>query len=569
MAFIQHRTSRGKKYWSIVESQWIKGRSEPVILEYLGTADTLLNRLRKKDGSKIKSYRHGDTATLFNVAKELDIINMINKYVPDIKNGEKPSRDKLSVGTSLLLAAIGRACQPTSKMGWYDWAQTTSLGYCLKINIKKLDSRHFWNQMDFLPVNHIPDIENEIVSKFINTYEIKLDKLFYDTTNFFTFIDSANDHCEIPQRGKNKQKRIDLRQVGLALLVTGKEQLPLFHKTYHGNKNDITVFKEIFSSLSQRIESVTQEVTDITIVFDKGNNSKDNFAMIDAKEDLHYVAGLVSAYHKELIIEANKNFSTITIDKEKVPIFKIKKEVWGKERTCVVTVSKKLKEGQIRGIEQHLEKKYKTLEKFKQQLESPKRRKNFTEKEIVEHLSKTIKGQFINEILKYKIFELKSEKLSFTYYVDEDAYRELKNEILGRKILVTNRHDWSPEEVILTYRGQAKVEYTFRNLKNPYHLSVRPQYHWTDQKIKVHIFICILGYILTIAAYSKARNQAAYKRNLDNFMDDLKRIRLSCSVENMKRVHYRLESIDEDLQEVAKILGINDENIRPKLKLGV
>jgi transposase len=313
--------------------------------------------------------------------------------------------------------------------------------------------------MDFLPADCISNIEDEIVNKFIKIYETKLDKLFYDTTNFFTFIDSANEHCEIPQRGKNKQKRLDLRQVGLALLVTGNEQLPLFHKTYHGNKNDITVFKETFTSLAQRIESVAQEVTDVTIVFDKGNNSKDNFAMIDAKEGLHYVAGLVSAYHKELIKEANKNFSTINIGKEEVPVFQIKKEVWGKERTCVVTISKQLKEGQVRGIEQHLEKKFKVLEKFKQQLERPKRKKSFTEEEIVERLNKTIKGQFINEILKYKIFELKSGKLSFTYYIDEDAYRELQQEILGRKILVTNRHDWSPEEVILTYRGQAKVEY--------------------------------------------------------------------------------------------------------------
>jgi len=569
MAFIQHRTSRGKKYWSIVESQWTKGRSEPVILEYLGTAETLLERLRKQSDDKIKSYRHGDTSALINIAKELDVLKVINRHIPVGKKGEQPVRDRLTVGASLLLAAIGRACQPTSKMGWYDWAQTTSLSYCLRTNIKKLDSGHFWDQMDFLPANKISAIEEEIVNRFIQKYEVRLDTLFYDTTNFFTFIDSANDQCDIPRRGKNKQKRFDLRQVGLALLVTGKEQLPLFHRAYEGNKNDITVFKEVFSSLVQRIKSAAQEVTDVTLVFDKGNNSKDNFAMIDAENDLHYVAGLVTAYHKDLVRDANKNFITITVNGEKVPAFQIKKNIWGKERTCVVTVSNQLKEGQIRGIEQHLDKKYKVLEKFKQQLENPKGRKTFNEKEIIERLSKIIRGQFIDEILKYEIFKLKSGKLSFTYFIDEDSFQKLKNEILGRKIMVTNRHDWTPEKIILAYRGQSKVEYTFRNLKNPYHLTIRPQYHWTDQKIKVHIFICILGYILSIAAYLKARKHANYKRNLDNFMDDLKRIRLACSIENMKKVNYRLEALDEDLIPLAQALGITNKNLRPRVKVGV
>ena len=166
------------------------------------------------------------------------------------------------------------------------------------------------------------------------------------------------------------------------------------------------------------------------------------------------------------------------------------------------------------------------------------------------------------------IFELKSGKLSFTYYIDEDAYRELKQEVLGRKILVTNRHDWSPEEVILTYRGQSKVEYTFRNLKNPYHLSVRPQYHWTDQKLEAHFFICIIGYLLTIATYCKASRKADYKRNVSNLMEDLKTIRLACTVKNKSnKVKYQLEKIPEHLQKVARVLGISNETLRPILKI--
>lgn len=540
MAFIQSRISRGNKYWSIVECHRINGKPRTFILEYLGTATTLLKRL--KDGVSIKSYSHGDTAALLSAATELDIVSIVNKYVSPNKRGIKAKRDGLTVGASFLLAAIGRACQPTSKMGWYDWCKETSLEYCLKTGpLKKLDSQHFWDQMCSLSTEAIAKIEEEVVTKLINLQDLKLDCLFFDTTNFFTFIDSTNDRCDLPKRGRNKQKRFDLRQVGLALLVSKEDQFPLFHKTYCGNKNDVTVFKENCSELLERLRHITKELADVTLVFDKGNNSKENFATLNQNQDCYYVAGLVPAHFKDLIKEANKHFSEITIEGETLPV----------------------KEGQIQGIAQHLEKKYKTLNELKQQLENPKGRKKFTKTELEERLQNIIKGQFIEDILMYKIIELENNKLSFTYFIDTDAFDKLKEEILGRKITVTNRHGWNNEEILLAYRGQAKVEYSFRNFKNPYHMAIRPQYHWTDQKIEAHFLMCIIGYLLTAYVYRKIKH--CYSRNVSHFMDDLKSIRLGCVTQGSNKVTYQLEKIDSAIQEMAEKLDITNQNIRPKV----
>ncbi len=256
MAFLAYRTSRGKKYWSIVESVRLNGKPKHVIIEYLGAADKLLQRLRDSDEMSLKSSAHGDAAALLSIAAELDLVEIINKHVPPGKNGKKPMRDGLTVGASFLLAAVGRACRPTSKMGWYDRAKTTSLEYCLKTSFKKLDSQHFRDQMGFLPTEKIPAIEEEIVARLVRQYRIEPDTLLFDTSNFFTFIDSGNDRCSIARRGKNKQKRNDLRQIGLALLVTRKDQFPLFHKTYQGNHNDITVFGEVLDDMVGRIKKV-------------------------------------------------------------------------------------------------------------------------------------------------------------------------------------------------------------------------------------------------------------------------------------------------------------------------
>ncbi len=60
---------------------------------------------------------------------------------------------------------------------------------------------------------------------------------------------------------------------------------------------------------------------------------------------------------------------------------------------------------------------------------------------------------------------------------------------------MTDRHAWNSEKIIKAYEGQAEVESAFKNMKNPYHLTFKPQFHWTDQKIVTHYFICIIGYL--------------------------------------------------------------------------
>ena len=66
--------------------------------------------------------------------------------------------------------------------------------------------------MDRLEIESIASIETELSRHVVQTFGISTESLYYDVTNFFTFIDSRNDRCDLPQRGKNKQKRNDLRQ---------------------------------------------------------------------------------------------------------------------------------------------------------------------------------------------------------------------------------------------------------------------------------------------------------------------------------------------------------------------
>lgn len=571
MATIQSKKSRGYKYWYIVESRRVNGKPRPVVLAYLGKADDLLKRLHGLYELKLKSYSHGAVCALINVASKLEIVDILNKYVKASRHyvAEKPVRNNLTVGITFLLGAIGRVCVPTSKMGWWNWAKTTSAEYLLRCSLSKIDSQHFWDLMDSFPEDAISLAEQEILQRLLEVYKIHTDTLFYDTTNFFTYIDTTNTHCDIAQRGNNKQKRNDLRQVGLAMVVSKEDYIPLFHHSYQGNLQDGTVFREVVEKIKDRMQSLGLNQDTHTLVFDRGNNSKKNLAIVKSL-GFYYVGALTPYYHKEVINRALEGMTNITVNYETLAVYREKSIIWGDEKTILVFVSDRLKAGQIQGIYQSLDKKEKILKELQKALANPKGKKR-DRKDLEKKIRTITAGQYLKDVIKWKLIEIEDGKYYMDYYIDKEQLYCVE-EKLGFRIIMTNRHEWTSQEIITAYYGQSKIEYAFRNMKNPYHLALKPQYHWTDQKIKVHYFICVIGYLLSSIIWREAKLKAGYKGSLDNLLDLLNNIRLGTILEESKKTGkpkatYKLEEMNEVEKRIMIALSIeNAHNEQPKIK---
>jgi len=571
MATLQKRKSRGHTYWSIVESRRVNGKPRPIILEYLGTAEALLKRLTEGVPKKVRSYTHGDVAVMLDIAEEFKIVETINKHLRS-----KPFRDGFTVGGSLLLAAIGRICRPTSKRNWYKgWARHTSLSYLIRMSLNRLDSQHFWDQMDALPTSTISLIEEEIVTNLLEKEEIALDTLLCDTTNFFTYIDSANHRCTIAQRGKNKQKRMDLRQFGLLLLVTRKDQIPIVHKVYQGNFADQNVFKEEFKNILNRFKAICGSLEDITLVFDQGNNSKKMLKNVD--DGIHFVGALSPYHHKALIEEANDSMTTVSINGRDVLCYNARKEIWGLDFTVVVYISEKLLQGQIRGIEQNIKKLFKKLSALKEKIVIPtKRSKKRTQAGLEKKISSMIGSLSSKDIIRWEINHLEKDAFDLNFWVDEERFNFLKEQWLGRRIVITNRHQWTTEEIVSAYWGQANVENAFKKMKNPFHLAIRPQYHWTDQKIEVHGFICLLAFLMVMIAYKRAKEKAGFKGSTHTLLEKLSAIRLATFIESPAKktkgrykANYRLEEMDPDIFELAEAMNVTDLKLKSNIPFSV
>lgn len=566
MASLQQYTSGGRKYWRIVESfrDRKNGRPKIRLIKHLGTVDNLLALLDGQDRQlQVCSTSHGDVFSLLRVAGELGIASTIDDALLPHCQAGVPTSSGLTPGQTCVLIAMGRACHPTSKMGWADWAGTTSLPELQHLTVNKLTSQFFWEQMDRIPTAVLGDIEEKLATHALELHGDPLDLLLYDATNFFTYIASDNDRCDLAQRGKNKQKRSDLRQIGLALLVSRHGKLPLWHEVYRGNRSDVSVFPDMLTGLRKRIAALASDVGDVTVVYDRGNNaSKANQAMVD-DSDFHYVAALTPTNHYELIKEANGAFESIQVrPAETVKAWRIRRKIWGAERTCVVFVSERLREGQIRGLHQHLRKRQKQLAELSEALLNPRARRRKRDR-LDKQIANILSGQQVSRVLKVEVQERDPGKYRLTSWIDSEAYNELVDHHFGRQILITDRHDWSAADIIVAYRGQSDVEESFKILKNPFHLALRPQHHWTDQKIEVHAFCCVLAYLLVRLLHTRVAEQTSFGGTTGRLMDLLGKIRRATIIEKVPgkagrpRVRHVLDHPDDPfLDEIIRVLGI-------------
>lgn len=520
MASLQRVKVGRHTYYRIVESRRVNGKPRPIPVLHLGTADQLLQRLltHSQPPFTLRSYQHGDVAALKAMADRLGLVALIDRHLP-------ASRRPLSIGTTLVLAAINRAVWPCSKRAWAVWAQRTSLPHLFALRPEALTSQYFWDQMDAVSGIALEAIEAELTRTVVHDFQLKLDTLFYDTSNFFTYLASGNERSTLAQRGHSKQKRFDLRQFSLALLVARDGQIPLYADIYQGHTVDARRFPDSLTAIRQRVERVVGQLEDLTLVYDKGNNSKHNQALVD-QLPVHYVASLVPSQHADLRAIPTAAYTPLGPGPlAMLPVYRCQRPIWGVERTVVLFISTKLRLGQIRGLHQHLTKRVQALTQWQQTLAKPHSGPR-TPASARKQVATLLTGQYIAQVLKIAYDGQRTGAHRLTWWIDHAALEQLETEVFGKRILITDQHAWSTEEIILAYRGQSRAEAIFRQLKDVRHLAVRPPYHWTDQKIRVHTFICMLALLLCRLVERESQG-AGYQGSLSSLLAVLGSIRLA------------------------------------------
>ena len=281
MASLQAYQSHGRRYYRIVESFRENGRPRIRVIAHLGRVEDIL-RLHQQERTAltVSSVSAGAVTALHHLAGELDVAGHIDRALKQAGR-RLQKRDGLTVGQTLVAGMIGRACAPRSKRAFAHWAASTLLPELMGFSAPQLTSQHFWEQMHAVPIERLPEVEQELVREVIGIEQLQVEALAYDTTNFYTPIATTNPRPQLPQRGHNKQGRHDLRQLGLALVVDQVSQLPLAHALYEGARSDMRSFAEFLKPVRERLRQLSTQPRQLTLIFDAGASSKQNLDGLD------------------------------------------------------------------------------------------------------------------------------------------------------------------------------------------------------------------------------------------------------------------------------------------------
>ena len=495
MASLYKKVISGKPYWYLREMGWVDGRPKMISERYLGSAADIGALLDAREAAVLpERTRHlafGDVAAAWGVLRELGVASVIDEAA-----GARRADAGASAGTYLALAALNRLVAPCSKLGFADWWKTTAADRFTKIPAAVLDHRRFWDAMHTVRLEDLEEISRRIAVRMAAAYELDISSVALDMTNFATFIDTGNEKAPIAQRGKAKQKRTDLRIVGLGLVVTRDGGIPLTWHAYPGDRPDVTQFATMISQLRGQYQAIAAAAgrppAEMTVVFDAGQNSGDNFAHL-AGTGLHYVGSVPASDCPDLTalpasartIAGQERFDGLTaLDTRRV--------VYGTERRVILTHSPEYHASQARGFDgTTLARAGRKLDDLAAVLARGKTRR--PRDKVEAEITAITRKPWVRRVITWQLDGDQPKDLRLAWGIDQAARTALEEELFGKHVLITDHDDWPAADVIAAYRSQSEAEFSFRQLKDPRVVSFSPMHHWTEHNIRVHAFTCVIA----------------------------------------------------------------------------
>jgi transposase len=530
MASIIKKKVKKYIYYYLVESARVNGKPRIVSQKYLGTATAIANAVDSAKSVNIPEpeystvFDFGAVCALFDLAERLGVRNIINAHAGKRAQG-------LPVGDSMLLAAINRAVAPKSKNGFFSWFDKTVLHNLFPAaNKQNLSSQGFWNNMSHLTEDRIRAIEDDLTKTIVEQYGLSTECLLFDNTNFATYLDTANPSA-LGKRGNSKQKRSDLKIIGLSLMASPENNIPLFHETYPGNTNDAKRFSEVIESLKKRYQKIQKDGNGITLVFDKGNNNESNIEELLKEEpcSFHFVGGLRLNQCTDLLDIPKAKYLPLEGECFKgITAYRTARILYNQETIVLITYNPQLFNEQLEGV---LGNTQKCLEKFHELHErlaaradgTITRGKKPTVESVTKNIAEILSAQHMKEVFDYTIVAPEGKTPVITYSLNEEKLEGVKKRALGKSILFTDHKDWPNEKIVSTYRAQYHVEECFKQMKNIEYLRFCPVHHWTDDMIRVHAFYCVLALMLC-SVLNREIEALGYRMSINAMLGMLKEV---------------------------------------------
>jgi transposase len=552
MAHIHKKMKKGRPYYYVRETARVDGKPKVVNQVYLGTAERIRDLAMGKgfECKKLAVQEFGALWLANLIDGEVGLVSLIDSV---IARGRKESGP--TVGEYFLYAVFNRMVDACSKRALPEWYEHTAIQSIRPVAIEELDSKRFWEKWDRISEKDIEQISSLFFKKIAGIERPATGCFLFDTTNYYTYMASKTE-SELAARGKNKEGKDWLRQVGVALLVSRDSELPLFYREYEGNRHDSKVFFRLLTEIVSVMRGSCSG--ELTVVVDKGMNSDDNITAIDAMPGVHFITTYATYYAEDLVRVKSSQFKPVDSAKnrkleklvkqeDRLVAYGTTRELWGKERTVVVTYNPLTAAKQRYGFEKKLMSIQEFLFELRAKLHGAPKWKDKVEK----HYSDFCEQLYLPKDLYQIAFEKSKGRLTLLF--SKDHYRIGRYlERFGKNIIVTDHKDWSTDEIVRASLDRYMVEKSFRQTKDDDLVSILPLRHWTDGKIRCHILTCVIA--LTYLRLIEIRlRRAGVELSAAETMQQMQKLHSCLCWESGKGKPSRL--IEEPTENQAKIMG--------------
>lgn len=565
MAHFHIKKKKGRPYLYVREIARIGGKPKVVSQIYLGSPERVASMASgaEKDIVKIKIEEFGALWLAQQMDQDIDLATIIDEIVPRAARETGPS-----VGEFFLYCVWNRMIETVSKNRLSQWYDRTAVQQIRPVDLNELTSQRYWEKWDRVSEKALKEIAQTFFKCIWELESPRADCFLFDTTNYYTFL-ASDTPSDLARRGKNKDGRHHLRQVGLGLLVARDSKLPLYYCIYPGNVHDSKQFEAIMDEMFGIVCGLHQTKERLTVVIDKGMNSESNYAWIDEHARIHFVTTYSTYFAEELATTPLDRFEPVDISKNKklmedghdgdlIVAYRSRGEYWGKERTVVVTYNPKTARKQDYTFQSK-------LETIRQQLLIM--RNNVREKAPHWKNPDAIQERYVRLCERLHVssdyytisFEHDQDGLLMSFR--KDPYRvSRKQAMFGKNIIITDNTDWTTREIVEASLDRWQVEDRFRLSKNDDLVGTRPVRHWTDSKIRCHLFTCVVA--MTYLRRLELRlSSAGISRTAEDVINDMQHLHsvLTLTKGAIKPIR-RLETPTKTQSEVLSALGYRVDN---------
>jgi len=527
MAHLYKKIKKGREYFYIRETQRVYGKPTTVNQVYLGTAEkvnALLEGQDKKAQEGFSPKEFGSVFALNEMDRPLELAGLVDEILPPKKRTKGPS-----LGELFFFAALNRAIDSTSKRKLAAWYEATDILRIRPVRLESLSSQNFWNHWNRVGEADLEEIIHRFFQRVHSQLPANKGHLLLEISSYTSTSTAPEDAAPAEQRKGTKAPH----QFWLALVTEKVTGVPIYYQIITKAIQEKESLEPVFNNMLAKIRDMGIEVKDLTVILGKGTDSLSLIDLIDTQKDLHLIAAYSPDFLPELAAVPLKDFRILPCKHnrrllaegaaaDQILYYESQAMVWERPHKVVVSFDPRAYAAQLQELKdkiQRIRQEFVTLQRKLNQGELPEEDPQSLEAHLLQFC------QYLR--LRPDLFKLsvspERDSLTISLQLQEQVMEEVVRG-LGKTILITDHEDWSGVEISEANIDRCIVEEQVNQTGIALQEVLLPQYHWTESKLLVNIFVCMVA-LTYLILLSQRLNQAGLLITAKEAMEALRGLR--------------------------------------------